>query len=64
MCGERRGRGGEEVGSGPLLLPWQPHPDAAAAVGARVCVSVCWGAGGGQVKLRGAPQTQTTATSD
>lgn len=23
---------GEEVGSGPLLLPWRPHPDAAAAV--------------------------------
>lgn len=24
----------EEVGSGPLLLPWRPHPDAAAAEGA------------------------------
>ena len=38
VCGERREKGGEEeeeeVGSGPLLLPWRPHPDAAAAEGA------------------------------
>lgn len=34
MCVWREERRGEEVGSGPLLLPWRPHPDAAAAVGA------------------------------
>lgn len=31
MCMSREGK---EVGSGPLLLPWRPRPDAAAAVGA------------------------------
>lgn len=35
-------RGGEEVGSDPVLLPWRPHPDAAAAAGAsRRSESVC-----------------------
>lgn len=35
-CVGREKRRGEEVGSGPLLLPWRPHPhpDAATAVGA------------------------------
>lgn len=31
---EGKGERAEEVWSGPLLLPWRPHPDAAAAVGA------------------------------
>lgn len=35
---------GEEVGSGPLLLPWRQHPDAAAAVAAK---------GVGKVELTG-----------
>lgn len=34
MCLRNEKRRGEEVGSGPLLLLWRPHPDAAAAVGA------------------------------
>lgn len=35
-------RVGEEVGSDPVLLPWWPHPDAAAAAGAsRRSESVC-----------------------
>lgn len=34
LCLWRRERGGEEVGSGSLLLLWRLHPDAAAAEGA------------------------------
>lgn len=56
----REMRRGKEVGSGPLLLPWRLHPDAAAAVGASGrSESVCSLEGRRKEESRGAPGTDT-----
>lgn len=52
------------MGSDPLLLPWRPHPDAAAAVGASGrSESVCSLEKRKKEESRGAPCTNTAATS-
>lgn len=59
-CVCRETRRGKEVGSGPLLLPWRLHPDAAAAVGASGrSESVCGLEGRRIEESRGAPSTGT-----